>query len=136
MRFLKEYYKSFGYPPYDPGPVDGDFGPLTDTAVRALQADYVDFDGNPLVVDGVVGEKTSGSSLELKKSFQHPQLNEEARRYRTCVGGRTPHPQGGVLFVEVAYGSQPKRTRKSPPFAGFWPSPGNLQVRKTAWWAW
>ena len=58
VRFLQEILKGFGYPPYDPGPVDGDFGPLTDTAVRALQADYVDFDGNPLVVDGVVGEKT------------------------------------------------------------------------------
>jgi peptidoglycan hydrolase-like protein with peptidoglycan-binding domain len=58
VRLLQEILKSFGYPPYDPGPVDGDFGPLTDTAVRALQAAFVDFDGNPLVVDGIVGPKT------------------------------------------------------------------------------
>ena len=58
VRLLQEILKSFGYPPYDPGPVDGDFGSLTETAVKALQADYVDFDGNPLVVDGIVGEKT------------------------------------------------------------------------------
>lgn len=58
VRLLQEILKSFGYPPYDPGPVDGAFGATTDTAVRAFQADYVDFDGNPLTVDGVVGPKT------------------------------------------------------------------------------
>jgi peptidoglycan hydrolase-like protein with peptidoglycan-binding domain len=58
VRFLQEALKNFAYPPYDPGPVDGDFGPLTETAVKAFQADYYDFDGNPLKVDGVVGPKT------------------------------------------------------------------------------
>ena len=58
VRLLQEILKSFGYPPYDPGPVDGDFGPLTETAVKEVQGAFVDFDGNPLVVDGVVGPKT------------------------------------------------------------------------------
>jgi peptidoglycan hydrolase-like protein with peptidoglycan-binding domain len=58
VRLLQEILKSFGYPPYDPGTVDGNFGPLTEAAVRALQGDYVDFDGNPLVVDGIAGPVT------------------------------------------------------------------------------
>jgi peptidoglycan hydrolase-like protein with peptidoglycan-binding domain len=58
VRLLQEILRGFGYPPYDPGPVDGEFGPLTDAAVRAMQGDFVDFDGNPLVVDGIVGSKT------------------------------------------------------------------------------
>jgi peptidoglycan hydrolase-like protein with peptidoglycan-binding domain len=58
VRLLQQILTSFAYPPYDPGPVDGDFSPLTETAVRALQGDYVDFDGNPLKVDGIVGPKT------------------------------------------------------------------------------
>lgn len=58
VRLVQELLKSFAYPPYDPGPVDGDFGPLTETAVKAFQADYYDFDGNPLKVDGIVGPKT------------------------------------------------------------------------------
>jgi Putative peptidoglycan binding domain len=58
VRLLQEILKSFAFPAYDPGPVDGDFGPLTEAAVRAFQGDFVDFDGNPLVVDGIVGPKT------------------------------------------------------------------------------
>jgi peptidoglycan hydrolase-like protein with peptidoglycan-binding domain len=58
VRLVQELLKSFATPPYDPGPVDGDFGPLTETAVKAFQADFVDFDGNPLKVDGIVGPKT------------------------------------------------------------------------------
>jgi peptidoglycan hydrolase-like protein with peptidoglycan-binding domain len=58
VRLLQEILKSFGNPPYDPGPVDGNFGDLTDTAVRAVQADFVDFNGNPLQVDGIVGTNT------------------------------------------------------------------------------
>jgi peptidoglycan hydrolase-like protein with peptidoglycan-binding domain len=58
VRLLQQILRGFGYPPYDPGPVDGEFGPLTEAAVRAVQGDFVDFDGNPLVVDGIVGLKT------------------------------------------------------------------------------
>ena len=58
VRLLQELLKGFAYPPFDPGPVDGDFGALTETAVRAFQTDFVDFDGNPLKVDGIAGPKT------------------------------------------------------------------------------
>src|SRR5262245_1495526 len=58
VRLLQEILKSFGYPPYDPGPIDGDFGPLTEAAVKAFQGAFLDFDGNPLKVDGIVGPKT------------------------------------------------------------------------------
>jgi peptidoglycan hydrolase-like protein with peptidoglycan-binding domain len=58
VRLLQEILRGFGYPPYDPGPVDGDFGAQTESAVRAVQKDYVEFDGNPLAVDGIVGPST------------------------------------------------------------------------------
>ena len=66
---------------------------------------------------GLSARKLGKLSGAKKIAFNNPQLNEEARRYRTCVGGRTPHPQGGVLIVEMAYGSQPKSSRRSPPIA-------------------
>lgn len=40
VRLLQEILKSWGYPPYDPGPVDAKFGSLTETAVKAVQTDY------------------------------------------------------------------------------------------------
>lgn len=58
VRLLQEILKSFANPPFDPGPIDGAFGPLTDAAVREVQAAFVDHDGNPLQVDGIVGPMT------------------------------------------------------------------------------
>jgi peptidoglycan hydrolase-like protein with peptidoglycan-binding domain len=58
VRFLQELLKSWGDPQFDPGPVDGNFGPLTENAVKAVQAILFDFDGNPIPVDGVAGPKT------------------------------------------------------------------------------
>jgi peptidoglycan hydrolase-like protein with peptidoglycan-binding domain len=58
VRLVQEILKSFGSPEFDPGAVDGDFGPLTENAVKAVQAFLTDFEGNPLQVDGVVGPKT------------------------------------------------------------------------------
>lgn len=58
VRLLQEILKGFSNPSYDPGPIDADFGPLTETAVKAFQTDFTDWQGNPLVVDGVVGMKT------------------------------------------------------------------------------
>lgn len=52
VRLLQEILKSWGWPAYDPGPVDAKFGALTEAAVKALQTDY------PLTVAGVVGAKT------------------------------------------------------------------------------
>jgi hypothetical protein len=42
----------------NPGPIDGDFGPLTVTAVKAFQAKNNDRGGYPLNVDGQAGDKT------------------------------------------------------------------------------
>ncbi len=58
VRLLQEILKRFAYPPYDPGPVDSIFAINTENAVKAFQRDYLDFDGNPLPVDGIVGQKT------------------------------------------------------------------------------
>jgi peptidoglycan hydrolase-like protein with peptidoglycan-binding domain len=58
VRLLQEILKSFSTPDYDPGNVDSDFGPITETAVKNFQRDFFDFDGNPLKQDGIVGPKT------------------------------------------------------------------------------
>ena len=58
VRFVQELLKDFATPAYDPGPVDSDFGPLTEAAVKNFQGDFLDFDGHPLKKDGIVGEKT------------------------------------------------------------------------------
>jgi len=55
---LQQILKSWGVPEFDPGPVDGKFGELTEAAVKAVQSFSVDVDGKPLIVDGIVGEKT------------------------------------------------------------------------------
>lgn len=52
--------------------VDGDFGPLTEAAVRAFQAQNLDRRGEPLKVDGVVGPVTWWS-LASPKPVPAPQ---------------------------------------------------------------
>lgn len=37
---------------------DGEFGAATEKAVKAFQRDHTDQDGNPLTVDGVIGQRT------------------------------------------------------------------------------
>lgn len=62
VKLLQEILKSFSFPgstsDYDPGNVDSDFGPKTETAVKNFQKDFFDYDGNPLNQDGIVGPKT------------------------------------------------------------------------------
>ncbi|WP_271581185.1 peptidoglycan-binding domain-containing protein [Bradyrhizobium sp. CCBAU 45389] len=58
VRLLQEILKHYADPQLDPGAIDGDFGPHTETAVKAFQASHVDFNGNPLKADGIVGPKT------------------------------------------------------------------------------
>lgn len=52
VRLLQAILKDTGVPSWDPGPIDGVFGPLTDGAVRNFQGDL------GLVVDGIVGPIT------------------------------------------------------------------------------
>ncbi len=52
VRLLQEILKDFGYPPIDPGKVDGKFGSQTESAVKEFQ------DWWGLTVDGIVGAKT------------------------------------------------------------------------------
>jgi peptidoglycan hydrolase-like protein with peptidoglycan-binding domain len=51
---LQKALASYGGPntPTDPGPIDGDFGPSTESAVRAYQTD------RGVIADGVVGDQT------------------------------------------------------------------------------
>jgi hypothetical protein len=42
-----------------PGKADGDFGPITEKAIKGFQEKYKDWDGNALKVDGLVGPRTS-----------------------------------------------------------------------------
>ena len=51
---LQKGLRTFGGPgaPTDPGPADGDFGPHTETAVKAYQG------AHGLVADGIVGDRT------------------------------------------------------------------------------
>ena len=51
---LQKALASYGGPntPTDPGPIDGDFGPRTESAVRAYQTDRA------VIADGVVGDQT------------------------------------------------------------------------------
>jgi hypothetical protein len=67
VRYLQETLIAWGY---DPGPVDGIFGPLTRAGVEAFQGDNEDLDGNPLVVDGIVGPKTWGALTRGAGAYQ------------------------------------------------------------------
>ncbi len=55
VRLAQELLKLAGN---DPGPLDSDFGPKTEAAVKAFQQAHKDFDGHQLVADGIVGIKT------------------------------------------------------------------------------
>jgi peptidoglycan hydrolase-like protein with peptidoglycan-binding domain len=52
VRLCQNILKSFGNPAFDPGPVDGIFGPHTEAAVKAFQTVFT------LPSDGIVGPKT------------------------------------------------------------------------------
>jgi peptidoglycan hydrolase-like protein with peptidoglycan-binding domain len=49
---LQQGLKKYSTPATDPGPVDGDFGPNTEAAVKAYQQDRA------VQVDGIVGDQT------------------------------------------------------------------------------
>jgi peptidoglycan hydrolase-like protein with peptidoglycan-binding domain len=53
VRLAQAILKDSGNPNWDPGPIDGDFGPQTELAVKAFQNDV-----GLTPADGIVGEKT------------------------------------------------------------------------------
>jgi hypothetical protein len=61
---VQEILKDMG-DPYDPGPVDGIDGPLTQAAVRQFQTDI------DLKVDGIAGEKTRKKLFEAYMAGKH-----------------------------------------------------------------
>ncbi len=62
IKDIQQALKDLGY---DPGPIDGARGRLTIKAIKTFQAD------NQLVIDGLVGPKTSAVlSLSLSVSLQ------------------------------------------------------------------
>jgi peptidoglycan hydrolase-like protein with peptidoglycan-binding domain len=52
VKLLQQILKDFQFPPWDPGPVDGDFGAQTEKAVKQFQSDL------SLDSDGIVGPET------------------------------------------------------------------------------
>jgi peptidoglycan hydrolase-like protein with peptidoglycan-binding domain len=52
VKLAQSILKDSGVPTWDPGAVDGDFGPLTEMAVKNFQSDHT------LTIDGIVGEHT------------------------------------------------------------------------------
>ena len=62
VRQLQEALKEAGH---DPGPVDGEFGPATEAAVRAFQQE------KEIAVDGVVGDIT-WLNIDEDAVFSHP----------------------------------------------------------------
>lgn len=71
---LQRQLKRFGY---DPGSVDGDFGDVTERAVRLFQARSADVAGRPLEIDGIVGPSTWGAlfgPLSVQKQERGPDI--------------------------------------------------------------
>jgi hypothetical protein len=66
---------------FDPGPVDGIFGPRTQAAVIHFQAKYPDADDNPLLQDGIVGPKTWGGLTRGMGAFQADNAGSGQRLY-------------------------------------------------------
>ncbi len=52
VTMLQKILASFEHGPWDPGAVDGDFGPATEKAVKQFQSD------TGLTADGIVGQRT------------------------------------------------------------------------------
>jgi len=62
---------------HDPGPIDGIFGPLTEVAIRALQADL------GVSADGVVGDETRRAIAAVARILEHtPVLDADGRLLR------------------------------------------------------
>ena len=69
VRQLQEALKEAGH---DPGPIDGEFGPATEAAVRAFQHE------KEITVDGIVGPIT-WLNIDEDAVFSHPVLRQGAK---------------------------------------------------------
>jgi len=105
---LQSIALSFGH---DPGPVDGIFGPRTEVAVRALQADL------GVIVDGVVGDETRSAIAEVAPILEHVSVLEPDGRllYFGAAGSDVAHLQSLLSLAGheagTADGSFGSRTR-------------------------
>ena len=89
VQLLQRQLKRFGA---DPGSTDGDFGMVTEFAVKLFQARSADLSGEPLEIDGVVGALTWGAL------FGPDSIKGD-------VGPVTPPPQPGTVartVIEIA----------------------------------
>ncbi|GAA1881472.1 N-acetylmuramoyl-L-alanine amidase [Lapillicoccus jejuensis] len=92
---------------FDPGRVDGVYGPQTEDAVRAFQRGY------GLVPDGLVGPQTLRSLDNLRRSVSGgaPHVLREAERVR-----RSGHQLAGrVVVVDAGHGGEDGGGRGSTP---------------------
>ncbi len=98
VRQLQETLKAAGY---DVGPIDGKFGPLTEAAVKAYQADH------GLTVDGKVGEKTRGSLEQGSAPVAAGHAAQEPAAQAPGQAAPTPSPEGDPAAPSSTSGPAP-----------------------------
>jgi len=93
VRFLQDRLAAKGFLI---GPLDGDFGKQTDTAVRQFQA------ANNLKVDGVVGDKTWALLMSAPTAMPTDLLAEQRRWLSEQITSTCPARQRDVLEAAIA----------------------------------